>query len=112
MARTRIEKELLQEAIPQVKAETEQAFINQVDDTYRALVDATPVDTGFMVSRWEQSIDETQPVITAEIRNDTEYLPYVNEGSSTQPAQRFVEQAVLSSLGTDAIVDGPIYEDT
>ena len=105
-------KQVRQEAIPQVKVDTEEAFVNQVDDTYRAIVSATPVDTGYMRSRWEQSVDTTKPLITAEIRNDTEYLPYVNEGSSTQPAQRFIEQAVLSSLGTNAVIEGPIYEDT
>lgn len=98
--------------MPQLREETEEAFVNQVNDTYRALVDATPVQSGFMRSRWKQSVDTTKPIIEAEITNDTEYLPYVNEGSSTQPAQRFVESAVLSSLGTDAIVDGAIYEDT
>lgn len=55
------------------------------------LKDATPVDTGFARESWKFENDA--------IVNDAEYIDRLNEGSSTQAPEYFVEKTLLSHKG-------------
>ena len=52
---------------------------------------ATPVDTGNARDHWK--------IQDNSIVNETEYIEYLNEGSSTQAPANFVERVVLSQDG-------------
>jgi hypothetical protein len=56
-----------------------------------ALVDATPVDTGEARDGWE--------IVEDSIRNPADHIRRLNEGSSTQAPERFIEKTLLSHKG-------------
>jgi hypothetical protein len=63
------------------------------------LVSATPIDTGHARSSW--SVDNIGDVFN--VRNDAEYIQYLNEGTSKQAPSRFIEAIALkygNPLGT------------
>ena len=72
---------------------------------YSRLMVLTPVDTGYMKSRWRKqpirkTVQGTEVSYLGRISNDTEYLPYVNYGHWTVNrvsyvnGQFFVEKAL------------------
>jgi hypothetical protein len=63
------------------------------DDVLQALIDITPVDTGFCQSNWEMDVEDDRATFT----NDTEYASYLDEGWSSQ-APRGMTGPVLAAL--------------
>lgn len=70
-------------------------------DVYRRLWEATPVRTGYARSRWDL---DWQPAGGGHITNDTDYLIYLNAGSSQQAPSGFIQKAVAQAL---AVEHGP-----
>lgn len=54
------------------------------------LVLATPIDTGNARESWNLSVEKDFI-----IKNDAEYIEYLNEGSSKQAPARFIESTAL-----------------
>jgi HK97 gp10 family phage protein len=56
------------------------------------LIEKTPVDTGYAKSRWKlNQISQDEVRIT----NDAEYIEYLNNGSSDQAPEYFIETTAL-----------------
>lgn len=55
------------------------------------LENATPVDTGLARSSWE--VNKT--AVGFDVENTTEYIQYLNEGSSLQAPSHFIEGVAL-----------------
>ena len=70
-------------------------------DAYIRLWQATPVLTGYARSRWRL---EWGPRIGGRISNDTDYLIYLNAGSSQQAPSGFIQRAVAQAI---AVEHGP-----
>ena len=62
-----------------------------VSNMVKDLQDQTPVDTGRARASWETH--QTEKGIAVE--NTTEYIQYLNEGSSKQAPARFIESVAL-----------------
>jgi hypothetical protein len=72
-------------------------FKNLLDIRKRAIIkeltdqleNDTPVDTGYAKNHWQFTDNE--------IRNETEYISELNEGSSKQAPAYFIEKTVLNN---------------
>ena len=65
---------------------------HNVDRLKVALVEATPIDTGFARASWSvERPDATRYLI----KNDAPYIGALNEGHSTQAPAHFIEQTAL-----------------
>jgi hypothetical protein len=61
------------------------------NDLVEDLKEATPVDTGFAQSRWHRvEVGQVTNII-----NDSEYIEYLNQGSSKQAPAYFIESVAL-----------------
>lgn len=87
MIKVRLKGDLLSE-FNTVMAKAETAKIKQCVE---ALKEATPVDTGKARDGWYSS--------GKTIKNDVEYVEYLNEGSSQQAPSHFIESTLLSQKG-------------
>lgn len=58
-------------------------------DFFENVKDLTPVRTGRMKNAWE--------LHGTEVDNDTPYLYYVNDGTSRQAGQHFIERALFKT---------------
>lgn len=67
-----------------ISEKTADAFKEEVESL-------TPVRTGYLKSRWEKRKDDDGFVI----ENDAPYAKFVNDGTSKQVGQRFVERAEM-----------------
>lgn len=63
----------------------------KIKNIVQALKNATPVDTGNAKNNWTTEDNK--------IVNRTEYMQYLNEGSSQQAPAHFIEKTVLSQEG-------------
>jgi hypothetical protein len=79
------ELELAQEKLTKAEARRQVAAMKE------DLKAATPIDTGYARSRWE--VDETEDAFY--VKNDADYIQYLNEGSSKQAPAYFVESVAL-----------------
>jgi len=74
-----------------------------------AMIEATPIDTGYARSRWTFKVNDDYVVrynVTGKgllfnefkytISNDTSYIVYLNRGSSKQAPAFFIEQTILA----------------
>jgi len=80
------------------KFQVETQVATMVDD----LVAATPIDTGLARASW--NVDKKGEVFN--VKNDVDYIQYLNQGTSEQAPARFIETIALQygrPLGT--IVD-------
>ena len=59
------------------------------DKLVEQLKETTPVDTGNARNNWK--------VTKSGIENETEYLEYLNQGSSKQAPEYFIEKTLLSN---------------
>jgi len=75
----------------QVKKEEVKAVEKSASAALRDLEVATPVDTGAASEAWEVSFAENKAVLS----NSTEYIKYLNAGSSKQAPANFIENTVL-----------------
>ncbi len=66
--------------------------INIVDADAKSL---TPVDTGMLRSDNKKTVDNTK--LIAQESNNTEYAPYVEFGTSRQPAQPYLRPALIKN---------------
>lgn len=76
--------------------ETQNDFFKKYGESQTAklvteLKDNTPIDTGLARKSWSYSKKEKSFLIT----NDTEYIQYLNEGSSKQAPAFFIESIAL-----------------
>jgi len=65
----------------------------EVADMVGDLAAATPVDTGLARASWSST--ETLPGVH-NVTNTTDYIQYLNEGSSQQAPARFIESIALN----------------
>jgi len=71
----------------------------QVANMLGDLVEATPIDTGQARASW--NVDKRDDIYN--VKNDVEYIQYLNEGSSKQAPSHFIETIALQygkPLGT------------
>ena len=66
-------------------------------DLYFGLWEATPVRTGYARSRWTARYRRGRGSIT----NDTDYLIYLNAGSSMQAPRGFIQAEIAKVLAND-----------
>ena len=77
-------------------------------DLYRRLWEATPVRTGYARSRWTLEFEDDGRM---ELTNDTDYLIYLNNGTSEQAPAGFIQDAVATSLALDHEPTGEDHPD-
>lgn len=75
----------------QLEGEKKKLLLSTSKKIIRDLRDVTPVDTGNARDSWVVR-DEGKTVV---IENTTEYVKYLNEGSSKQAPAHFVEKVAL-----------------
>lgn len=66
---------------------SESAFL-----AYKEVVAKTPVDTGLAQDSWKITITDGK----AELKNEQDYVKYLNAGSSKQAPRLFIEQTLLN----------------
>ena len=99
----------LSNAIKKINNEIDSLSHSMIEKRVTSLVEdletVTPKDTGYAASRWEAEESSFIETVISAIRfkdkpyivkNDAEYISYLNEGSSTQAPAKFVEQTVLN----------------
>jgi len=64
---------------------------NKLNKIVSDLKEATPVDTGFARDHWK--LDKNS------ISNTTEYIQYLNQGTSKQAPEYFIEKTLLAQPG-------------
>lgn len=92
-----------------LKEGVDNAFESNMEETMAALVEATPIDTGYARSRWENyrvnefrvslslvpfSVKFTEAVDV--VQNDADYIQFLNQGSSKQAPAFFIEKTFIS----------------
>lgn len=82
----------------EIKQKTEEAKRKRMAQLVQALKDATPVDTGNARDHWVSQGDK--------IVNETEYIDLLNQGSSKQAPEYFIEKTLLAQK--DIIPSGTI----
>lgn len=70
---------------------TEKAKLEKMSKLVDALKEATPVDTGNARDNWK--------IEGNSIVNEVEYIEYLNQGSSVQAPQNFIEKTLLTQEG-------------
>lgn len=85
-----VENELKKLFQTREEQETQQARVD-VALMFNELREATPVDTGLAKNSWKVS----ELPKSFYIENTTEYIQYLNEGSSKQAPSRFIESIAL-----------------
>lgn len=70
---------------------TEKAKLEKMSKLVDALKEATPVDTGNARDNWK--------IEGNSIVNEVEYIEYLNQGSSIQAPQNFIEKTLLTQEG-------------
>jgi len=65
-----------------------------VEHLVRDLRDATPVDTGRARDSWRVTQESAKPS-SFSVTNSTEYIQYLNQGSSKQAPAHFIESVAL-----------------
>jgi hypothetical protein len=78
-------------ALKQITISTKELNRKTVDTMVNELVLKTPIDTGLARASWK-TIETSNGV---NIENSTEYIRYLNEGSSKQAPARFIESTAL-----------------
>lgn len=80
--------DLLGKRLEEVSQEEARRAVSKMTDELR---NATPVDTGLAKSSWVT----TEMPKKFYVENTTEYIQYLNEGSSNQAPPRFIESIAL-----------------
>lgn len=88
------------------KKEVKDSLQRIQDQFHRNVLAITPVDTGYMKSRWRKEkvvvkVENQQKIWIGKVKNDTYYLPYVNYGHRTKNrgfvnGRWFIEGALFS----------------
>lgn len=82
----------------ELKTKTEEAKQKRMAQLVQALKDATPVDTGNARDHWVSQGDK--------IINEVDYIEQLNQGSSKQAPEHFIEKTLLAQK--DIIPSGTI----
>lgn len=103
---TNIEAEL-KRVKKEAQKEVPTELLKQANKIKDALVDATPVETGFARSRWATELGRNnEGDIQVSITNDAPYIEDLNRGTSQQAPARFIELTLsdqLKQAGDDVI---------
>ncbi len=87
--------------VAKVLADLKRDYLSDIDSKVETkvkllntkLIENTPIDTGYAKSRW---IYRKIGSMKYEVKNDAEYLPYLNRGSSKQAPAYFIEKTALA----------------
>ena len=83
----------------EVKEFTGNTVEERAEFARRNLAATTPKLTGYAASRWQvEMLEDQNGEAYANLTNDTNYIQYLNEGSSKQAPAHFIE-IVLATIG-------------
>lgn len=80
-----------EKAFKQLTTTTKEINKKTVNDMVDDLVRNTPIDTGLARASWKTT-EEPNSIL---VENTTEYIEYLNDGSSKQAPSRFIETTAL-----------------